>query len=295
MKKPPLPETLLKDTHAFVLAVVLALVAWIAWALWGARWLLSIAMYSGDEATKLGQVGDVFGGVNALFTALAFAGVIWTAVLQRRELHAQREELRETRGVLAKQGEVLSRQAFESIFFALMRLFREISDGLQIRVGAELRGEHGAEAIAVLKNALYQEVVPQAAALLKHSKDEVRANLEALYEATVYSDNEIYLGPYYRSLYHVFKLIDRADFGEELKAQYANIATAQLGPEALFLLAINVLTEHGQNFKPLVEKYGVLKHIGREDLKPFLAEFFEPEAFESYEQRKARAAAAHHP
>jgi hypothetical protein len=41
-----------------------------------------------------GQFGDIFGGVNALFTGLAFAGIIYTILLQRHELEVQRTELR---------------------------------------------------------------------------------------------------------------------------------------------------------------------------------------------------------
>lgn len=47
---------------------------------------------------KLGQFGDSFGVLTSLFTALAFAGVVATVVLQTREL-------RETRQELAKQAE----------------------------------------------------------------------------------------------------------------------------------------------------------------------------------------------
>lgn len=40
-----------------------------------------------------GQFGDMFGVVNALFSGLAFAGLIYTAMMQRIELKLQRDEL----------------------------------------------------------------------------------------------------------------------------------------------------------------------------------------------------------
>jgi hypothetical protein len=43
-----------------------------------------------------------FTGISSLFSALAFAGIIFTILLQRKELQLQRKELRETRKVLAK-------------------------------------------------------------------------------------------------------------------------------------------------------------------------------------------------
>ena len=47
----------------------------------------------------------MFGGMNALFSAFAFAGVIYTILLQRDELHLQRIELRDTRRELARAAE----------------------------------------------------------------------------------------------------------------------------------------------------------------------------------------------
>ena len=44
-----------------------------------------------------GQVGDMFGAVNSLFSGLAFAGLIYTVCLQRKELQLQRRELALTR------------------------------------------------------------------------------------------------------------------------------------------------------------------------------------------------------
>ena len=60
---------------------------------------------SGPSMDARGQFGDMFGGVNALFTGLAFAGVIYTILLQRKELELQREELRLGRAELRRSAE----------------------------------------------------------------------------------------------------------------------------------------------------------------------------------------------
>lgn len=49
-----------------------------------------------------GLFGDSFGAVNSLFSGLAFAGIIYTVLLQRRELALQREELSLTRNELKR-------------------------------------------------------------------------------------------------------------------------------------------------------------------------------------------------
>jgi hypothetical protein len=56
-----------------------------------------------DNWTTRGQAGDSFGAVNALFSGLAFAGVIYSMNLQRKELNYQRQELQATREVYEAQ------------------------------------------------------------------------------------------------------------------------------------------------------------------------------------------------
>lgn len=81
---------------------------------------------------ELGTFGDSFGGLNALFSGLAFGGVIITLILQRKELKLQREELEATREELKgqkeqmkKQNETLALQQFENTFFNLLKNLEE--------------------------------------------------------------------------------------------------------------------------------------------------------------------------
>lgn len=50
-----------------------------------------------------GAFGDTYGSLNTLFSGLAFAALVVTLFLQKSELAAQREELRDTREVLKLQ------------------------------------------------------------------------------------------------------------------------------------------------------------------------------------------------
>ncbi|MCP3959269.1 MAG: hypothetical protein GY719_15570 [bacterium] len=76
--------------------------------LWGGNWLL-VSSYV--EAEKRGQFGDQFGSVNALFSGLAFAGLITAILLQRRELSLQRKELEYQRQEMRESRNQLARQA----------------------------------------------------------------------------------------------------------------------------------------------------------------------------------------
>ena len=57
-----------------------------------------------------GTLGDSFGMVNALFSALAFAFLIYTSLLQTEELKLQRQELKENREELARTADAQDAQ-----------------------------------------------------------------------------------------------------------------------------------------------------------------------------------------
>lgn len=99
--------------------------------LWVVTWIFVPELYPG--ANERGQFGDMFGSVNALFSGLAFVGVVIAILLQRQELNAQREELKLTRTEVHRQADQLELQAktmqaqqFEATFFQLLGLLHEI-------------------------------------------------------------------------------------------------------------------------------------------------------------------------
>ena len=89
-------------------------------------WLLptAIVVLASKGTETASQFGDAFGMVNALFTALAFGGVIYTVLLQRRELGLQRLELELTRDELKRsadaqeKSEAALRKQAESLLLA---------------------------------------------------------------------------------------------------------------------------------------------------------------------------------
>jgi len=87
----------MKDFKPFLISILIVLILWIA------------SLFTLDhfiiENEARGQFGDSFGGVNALFSGLAFAGIIATILLQRKELALQRQELKLTREELVKSAE----------------------------------------------------------------------------------------------------------------------------------------------------------------------------------------------
>ena len=90
-----------------------------------------------NDPEKQGQFGDQFGAVNALFSGFAFAGLIFTIYLQKKELALQREELTQTREELKGQKEQLEEQnktlkiqRFENTYFQMLNQFQEIVNNI---------------------------------------------------------------------------------------------------------------------------------------------------------------------
>jgi hypothetical protein len=75
--------------------------------------------------------------------------------------------------------------------------------------------------------------------------------------------NQNYLGHYFRNLYHIVKYIDKSEIDN--KKVYTNFVRAQLSSHELALIFYNCLSQHGsEKFKPLIEKYALLKNINKE-------------------------------
>jgi hypothetical protein len=68
-------------------------------------WVLTILLLINKP--DRGTFGDMFGSINALFSGLAFGGIIITILLQSNELKLQRKELKDTRNEFHTQNETL--------------------------------------------------------------------------------------------------------------------------------------------------------------------------------------------
>lgn len=103
----------------------------IVFSTWAANYYLLV------DNPERGTFGDMFGGLNALFSGCAFVGVIVAVLMQSAELRLQREELAETREVLDDQKEQLEAQSttlikqnFENTFFQLIQYYDAVLSGV---------------------------------------------------------------------------------------------------------------------------------------------------------------------
>lgn len=100
-------------------------------------WMLSAIVIIAflDDWSHRGTFGDLFGAVNALFSALAFAALIYTIILQREEIKQNRGEIILNRKELAKGAklqqkahEVLIEQVAQTHLSAKMNAMRVLVD-----------------------------------------------------------------------------------------------------------------------------------------------------------------------
>jgi septal ring factor EnvC (AmiA/AmiB activator) len=77
--------------------IISSLIVVLIWAISGVA-----IYYLGKDWSERGTMGDMFGVINALFSGLAFAGLIFTIILQRQEITTNREEIEMNRKELHK-------------------------------------------------------------------------------------------------------------------------------------------------------------------------------------------------
>lgn len=225
-------------------------------------WALSgLALYSFPDR---GTFGDMFGTINSLFSGLAFAAIIYTIALQRNELTLQRKELELTRGEMAGQKEALEAQSehmrlqsFEGTFFQMLKLHSELINSIDIKSGTDVY--IGRDCFA----RTWRRVRPQ---LAPHTPATAEERLKLIH--TVYDKFwELYGGEfshYFRSLYNIIKYIDKTQSIDQ--RFYANIVRAQISNKELVVIFYNCLCSDGEKFKPLIEKYALLKHLNPSEI-----------------------------
>lgn len=222
---------------------------------WLATWYFLTGM---DDR---GTFGDMFGFINSIFSGLAFGGVIWAILLQSRELKLQREELKLTRDELRGQKLALKKQNFESTFFQLLRLHHDIINGIDLfrsRDGMTIKGR---DCFKVFYERFERKLAENKQNYSgKTGKDRINNTYCDFYKC-----HQSEVGHYFRNLYNIIKLIENSDL--EDKKLYTNLVRAQLSSFELALLFYNALSDKGvEKFKPLIEKYSLLKTLPADKL-----------------------------
>lgn len=270
-----------KDTNAGLILISIGALALII-----GLWFFTYHRLKGLDPTDRGTFGDMFGSVNALFSGLALAGIIITILLQKKELTLQREELSETRKEFETQNSTLKIQRFENTFFNLLNLHHQIVNAIDHRYYKTKERESNLRASMLGRKGDSSPPSDEKEIVILTGRDAFRYRYNQMFkelQKTPTQCEEIYkrhyesaltdFGHYFRNLYRIVRFVDQADFfydqskvsPEEvfrIKYQYTSMLRAQISDFEFAWLFYNCTSSFGtQKFKPLIERYALLKNI----------------------------------
>ncbi|MBI5218188.1 MAG: putative phage abortive infection protein [Bacteroidia bacterium] len=210
------------------------LMGWVILALWilAGFLFLFIAFLSQKQQIQMNHIETKFNEIELKTTSIEHE------VLKHRfnELH-----------------DSIKQERFEGTFFQLLSVHNVIVNSLDI-----IRITDNDTQIAKGRDCfstLFQQFLQKARFVYDLNLEKILQHYDEFY-----SENHADLGHYLGNLYHIIKFVDTSDI--EDKGKYINFVRAQLSSYELALLFYNALSKQGrENFKPLIEKYSILKNI----------------------------------
>jgi hypothetical protein len=226
--------------------------------------------FNGDlslDHAKWGTFGDYIGGtLNPILSFISLIALLTTIILQSKELELTRDELKrsasaqeETKKILDKQSETLTRQQFESTFFSMLDQHNKLLESLTTpNNGTETKLKY------IMHKVFDHRIIDLGDAKL-----------------ALESHNHI-CGHYFRVLYQLLKFIALNSPGSRIgnsfhtdimenekvshnEKMYSNIVRSFLGYWITQLLAINCYCKDEKDtywrFKLLIERYAFLEHM----------------------------------
>lgn len=193
-----------------------------------------------NESSNRGTFGDKFGAVNALFSGLAFAGVIITILLQREELKATQNAVKAQTDEFEKQNETLALQRFEHSFFNMLSQHNEF-----IKVLGDDRKKG-----VIYFNELFREDIQK-----------VRTrNIQETYAQKYNGIRKANLESYFSGLGLLLKAVGSADINN--KDNYYDIISTRLTLSEKCLLCLEVGREKGDvDLQSFMQKQNINKYI----------------------------------
>ena len=225
-----------------------------------------------------GQLGDYIGGLlNPLVAGFALMALVVSVRLQKAELADTRKELENSRLAMEEQGKTAEQQRREQRFFDLLNLYQETLKTFSIE---------GSTGKAALNN--WQKLSPNAQDCMdflhrgwdefdhhytengRHTGGSVRKPIKKSFSRTQICSNWNYFSPlfdhYFRTIFSILGELKNL-LGDD-HWRYGKLFRAQLSRDELTLLAFNLLFDaEGVKMRPLVEKYGLLKHLAKNKLR----------------------------
>jgi len=199
-----------------------------------------------------GTFGDMFGAANALFSGLAFGGIIYTILLQREDLKSTKEEFK------VKQ--------FETNLFNMINTHLKIVEQLSFKEDNN----------NTIKGREVFRIIYETKKLNTNSK--------------ISFDERDDLGHYFRNIYRILKVISREEFKgtdyevKTRKHRYSNLLRSLLSTYELKSILFWCIQEDGKELIRYINECTLFKDLS-EDLKDLTFHTdLKEEAFETPER-----------
>lgn len=194
------------------------------------------------EKLREGEFGDSFGTLNALFSGLAFSGVLITLLIQRKDLSDARDQN--------------TRQQTESQFYNMLSLQQQVVQAFDLhRSGANPHTIQGRDCFRDWGRKLRDRY--SSLSNKYSSKDSIERSLEAF--ESIMSSHQGDLGLYFRSLYSIFRFIENAQNSD--RQSFALVVRSLLSDYELVLLFYNCLSPKGEKFKKYAISYALFDNL----------------------------------
>lgn len=235
------------------------------WLLWAFQPLIKEKLgFDWDNATS-GQWGDTFAALNALFAALGFAAVFQTLRLQQQQIKNAQDEQ--------------NRQRFESSYFELLGMLREIRNDAQFSCSKDVTVDH--PAWSGLKTGGNAFKFSCAEFIVRSKKGGVKSTKEVayVYEKNIHNRYESRFGPYFRMLYTILYRIKMDNvLTQGDKNRYGNLLRSQMNSYELALAGLNGLSSVSKDLRILLTDFRMLKYLPN-SLRKILEKHYEEQAF----------------
>lgn len=209
-----------------------------------------LGLFDGFVKTEvIGQYGDFVGGV---------IGTILSVVLLSDTFKSQIKESK-------NNALVFESQQLNELVFHLLDQYNSVVASFTIAKD----DVHGIRTILNGKEGLHYALVKMqeefASLDMTHSRKVALGLFQSFYDS-----HEDFAPIYFRTIYRIFDVIDKAEVNDDVKVKYAKLIRCQFTETELVMLRYNAMWPVGKNMRVLINEFNLLKHIRPLELLEYL-------------------------
>ncbi len=263
-----------------------------AWGLYADYSVAVATFFAGAKASTVsgaGSWGDTFGAFTALVSTAGTFLVVAT-------LRLQQIALRDQQAAFSAQLDDTHRERFESSFFELLRLLRQLRDDLSYSFSKEYVNmsvnsalAHGRTSSAHSYKTARGYLAIRAVSIeirfwiREHGKGDLsREDLGGIYMKRLQDRVEASFSPYFRMIYTILdRLRSDTRLTAEEKYRYSNLLRSHLTSQDIGLIAVNSTAPIAKDLFDLLVEFRMLKYLPPSSLERRIRKIFPSVAFEA--------------